>query len=85
VDVFFAYEESADRARIFPLLAELRRRGLRADADYAGRSLKGQLTHANRLGAGWIVIVDDGRATVREAGRADWTASLDEVVDRISG
>jgi histidyl-tRNA synthetase len=85
VDVFFAYEESADRARIFPLLAELRRRGLRAEADYAGRSLKGQLTHANRLGASWIVIVDGGRAKVREAGRADWTASLDEVVDRISG
>ena len=85
VDVFFACEESADRARIFPLLAELRRRGLRAEADYAGRSLKGQLTHASRLGAGWIVIVDSGRATVREAGRADWTASLDEVVDRISG
>jgi histidyl-tRNA synthetase len=85
VDVFFVVEESADRARIFPLLAELRRRGLRADTDYADRSAKGQLTQAGRLGAGWIVIVDGGQATVREPGRADWTAPLDELVDRISG
>ena len=32
-------------------LAELRRAGLRADTDYAGRSLKGQLTQAGRTGA----------------------------------
>jgi histidyl-tRNA synthetase len=85
VDVFFVCEETADRARILPLLAELRRRGLRADMDYGDRSPKGQITHAGRLGAGWTVIVDGGHATVREPGRKDWTASLDEVVDRISG
>ena len=50
-----------DRARVLPLLAELRRRGLRADMDYAGRSVKGQLTQAGRLGAGWTVIVNGGR------------------------
>jgi histidyl-tRNA synthetase len=85
VDVFFVCEETADRPRILPLLAELRRRGLRADTDYAGRSLKGQLTQAGRLGAGWTVIVEGGHATVREPGREDWTAPLDELVDRISG
>jgi histidyl-tRNA synthetase len=85
VDVFFVCEETADRAGVLPLLAELRRRGLRADLDYAERSTKGQLTQAGRLGAGWTVIIDGGRATVREQGREDWTASLDEVVDRISG
>jgi histidyl-tRNA synthetase len=85
VDVFFVCEESADRARVLPVLAELRRRGLRADLDYAGRSLKGQVTQANRLGAGWTVVVTDSRATVREPGRPDWTASLDELVDRLAG
>jgi histidyl-tRNA synthetase len=85
VDVFFICEQSADRARVLPLLAELRRRGLRADLDYAGRSSKGQLTQAGRLGAGWTVIVDGGEATVREQGRQDWSAPLDELVDRISG
>jgi histidyl-tRNA synthetase len=85
VDVFFVCEETADRARVLPVMAELRRRGLRADLDYAGRSLKGQVTQANRLGAGWTVVVADSRATVREPGRADWTASLDELVDRLAG
>jgi histidyl-tRNA synthetase len=85
VDVFFVAAETADRERVAPLLAELRRRGLRADMDYAGRSQKGQLGQASRLRAGWTVIVDGGHATVREPGRDDWTAQLDEVVDRISG
>jgi histidyl-tRNA synthetase len=82
-DVFFVCE-AANRARVLPLLAELRRRGLRADVDYAGRSQKGQLTQAGRLGAGWTVIVDGDRATVREQGREDWTVPLDELVERIS-
>jgi len=85
VDVFFVCEDSADRARVLPVMAELRRRGLRADLDYAGRSMKGQVTQANRLGAGWTVVVADSRATVREPGRPDWTASLDELVDRLAG
>ncbi|MFL5944640.1 MAG: histidine--tRNA ligase [Gaiellaceae bacterium] len=85
VDVFFVTTETADRTRVLPLLAELRRRGLRADLDYAGRSQKGQLGQAGRLRAGWTVIVDGGHATVREPGRDDWTAQLDELVDRISG
>jgi histidyl-tRNA synthetase len=84
VDVYFVATESADRACILPLLAELRRRGLRADMDYAGRSQKGQLGQASRQHAGWTVIVDGGQATVREPGRDDWTAQLDELVDRIS-
>jgi histidyl-tRNA synthetase len=84
-DVFFVVEEGADRSRVLPLLAELRRRGLRADMDYAGRSPKGQLTQASRLGAGWTVIVDGTTATVREQGREDWTAPLDTLVDTIAG
>src|SRR5712691_9864309 len=85
VDVFFVCEPSTERERILPLLAELRRRGLTADMDYAGRSVKGQLTQAARLGAGWTVIVDGKEATVREQGKEDWRTPLDGLVDRISG
>ncbi len=85
LDVYFVCAETADRTRVLPLLAELRRRGLRADMDYGGRSQKGQIGQATRLRAGWTVIVDGGQATVREPGRDDWTASLDELVERISG
>jgi len=31
------------------------------------------------------VIVDGDQATVREHGRQDWTASIEELVDRIAG
>jgi len=85
IDVFFVCEPDTERARILPLLAELRRRGLRADMDYAGRSTKGQLTQAARLRAGWTVLVDGVQATVRQQGREDFSAPLDEVVDRITG
>ena len=47
VDVFFLRGEGTD----LEAMMELRRRGLRADTDYAGRSRKGQFTQAQRLGA----------------------------------
>jgi histidyl-tRNA synthetase len=84
-DVFFVCTQPQDRERVVPLLAEVRRRGLRADMDYAGRSVKGQVTQAGRLRAGWTVIVDGAHATVREHGKDDWQTSLDGVVDRIAG
>jgi histidyl-tRNA synthetase len=84
LDVYFVITETADRARILPLLSEFRRRGLRADMDYGGRSQKGQLGQAGKLRAGWTVIVEDGHATVREPGRDDWAVPLGELVDRIS-
>ena len=48
VDVFFAVEDDEVRADVLAALAELRRAGRAADTDYAGRSLKGQLTQAGR-------------------------------------
>ncbi len=84
-DVFFVVEEQADRERVLPLLAELRRRGLRAELDYAQRSVKGQLTQAGRLGAGWTVIVEGAHATVREQGKEDWSAPLDGLVEGLTG
>jgi histidyl-tRNA synthetase len=85
IDVFFVLDEGADRARVLPLLAELRRRGLRSDLDYAHRSLKGQLTQAGRLGAAKTVLVQGEDAVVREHGKDDWTAPLDVLVERMTG
>jgi histidyl-tRNA synthetase len=58
IDVFFALEHGADRAGTLALIAELRRAGVACDTDYAGRSRKGQLTQARRLGAREVVVVD---------------------------
>ena len=65
-DVFVAGPE-ASRARAFALVRELRGAGLRAELDLAGRSLKGQMKQADRLGARRAVILDDdGAAEVRD-------------------
>jgi hypothetical protein len=46
--------------------------------------VKGQVTQASRLGAGWTVVVGESDATLRESGRPDVSVRLDELVDRIS-
>ena len=60
VDVFFVCEEGADRAAVLAKILELRAAGVRADTDFAGRSVKGQRTQASRLGAKRIVDVGPG-------------------------
>jgi histidyl-tRNA synthetase len=41
------------------LAREARRAGLQAQLELAGRSLKGQLKHADRIGARYVAIVAD--------------------------
>jgi histidyl-tRNA synthetase len=77
LDVFFALEPDAPRGRILALMAELRRDGIACDTDYAGRSLKGQLTQAGRAGAAVTAIVRADEATVRRHGTTDAVVSLD--------
>ncbi len=65
-DVFVAAAE-AQRERALALVTDLRRAGLRAEVDLAGRGLKGQMKQADRLGAAHAVILDeDGRAQLRD-------------------
>ncbi|HEV2712441.1 MAG TPA: histidine--tRNA ligase [Gaiellaceae bacterium] len=74
IDVFFVAEDGADRKAIAAALAELRRRGLTADMDYAGRSVKGQWTQAGRLGARRIEVVEPGE-----------TPDVDSLVTELGG
>jgi histidyl-tRNA synthetase len=74
IDVFFVAEDGADRDAIAAALAELRQRGISADMDYAGRSVKGQRTQAGRLNARRVEIVTpdqppDADAIARELER----------------
>ncbi|HSL65219.1 MAG TPA: histidine--tRNA ligase [Gaiellaceae bacterium] len=83
VDVFLAAEPGADRTAMLALLGELRRAGLSCDTDYAGRSLKGQLTQAARLGAGATAIVRADGARIRFRDREDEEVGLDELAARL--
>jgi histidyl-tRNA synthetase len=69
IDVFFVLEDGADRAAALAAMMELRRAGLSCDADYAGRSRKGQLTQARRLGARDVVVVDGATDLAAEVER----------------
>jgi histidyl-tRNA synthetase len=62
IDVFFVAAGGADRRAIATAVAELRRRDISADMDYAGRSVKGQHTQASRLGARRVEVVEPGQA-----------------------
>ncbi|MGZ4439184.1 MAG: histidine--tRNA ligase [Gaiellaceae bacterium] len=83
VDVFVLLLETDHKPRALPLVAELRRAGLSADVDYAGRSLKGQLTHAGRLGAKAVVEWGPERSKIRRSGEPDEEVPTVELAERL--
>jgi histidyl-tRNA synthetase len=71
IDVFFAFGPGVPRTEVLAVMTELRRRGRACDTDYAGRSLKGQLTQAQRLGARVVVVAGPEGMTARRRGAED--------------
>jgi histidyl-tRNA synthetase len=70
-DVFVVADDEG-RERALALVTELRRGGLRADLDLAGRAAKGQMKQADRVGARYALILGDGgRATLRDMGSGE--------------
>jgi histidyl-tRNA synthetase len=62
VDLFVALAPSHDGAgtrAAFDLAHEARRAGLKAQMELTGRSLKGQLKHADRIHARYVAIIED--------------------------
>jgi histidyl-tRNA synthetase len=82
-DVFIAMDEGAPRDLVAQWIGELRAGGIAGDTDYAGRSLKGQMTQAARLGAATIVQVRADGATVRTRGQADEDVALEDVLGKL--
>jgi histidyl-tRNA synthetase len=66
-DAFIAIADDGQLKRAMALAVELRRAGLSTEVDLGGRGLKGQLKHANRIGARQLVILEaDGSAQLRD-------------------
>ncbi len=59
LDLFLAPLGSAAEARAFHLARELRRRGLRLEVEPGRKSLKTHMRRADKLGAGFVLIVGD--------------------------
>ena len=55
----------------FALAREARRAGLQAQLELAGRSLKGQLRQADRIGARYVAIIEDGEASLKDMQSGD--------------
>jgi histidyl-tRNA synthetase len=66
-DAFVAIADPGQSQRAMALVTELRHAGLAAEIDLAGRGLKGQLKHADRIGARRVLILEaDGSAQLRD-------------------
>ncbi|HET8814005.1 MAG TPA: histidine--tRNA ligase [Solirubrobacterales bacterium] len=66
-DAFVAVVEEGQLERAIAVVGELRQAGLSVEMDLAGRGLKGQLKHADRIGARRVLILEaDGTAQLRD-------------------
>ena len=66
IDVFVARAVGSDPRLAFSLAQEARRAGLSAQLELGGRSLKGQLKHADRIGVRYVTIVGEADVALKD-------------------
>jgi histidyl-tRNA synthetase len=87
LDVYVVTVGPDSAAAGFRLATTLRRAGLTADLDLAGRSLKGQMKQASDSGARWAAIVGakeiaGGRVTVKDLATSEQRdVAVDDLID----
>jgi histidyl-tRNA synthetase len=80
LDLFLVLEAVEHRTELLRTLTELRAKGYSCDTDYAGRSVKGQLTQAQKRAKAIAIRGAEGW-TLRRRGEQDTTgASLEELL-----
>jgi histidyl-tRNA synthetase len=86
-DAFVAIADPEQRRRATAMARELRHAGLSVEVDLAGRSLKSQLKHANRIGARQVLILEaDGSAQLRDMESGEQRpADTGKLVDEMTG
>ena len=73
-DVFISYDagDADQRALALSLARDLRRAGLSAEFELSGRGTKGQLKHADRIGARHVLMLEaGGAAQLRDMGSGE--------------
>jgi histidyl-tRNA synthetase len=66
VDLFVAYAKPQYAREALRLATAARRGGLHAEVELAGRSLKGQLKQADRVGARYVALLGDEGAQLKD-------------------
>jgi len=86
-DAFVAVADPSQRERAMALAVELRHAGLSAEVDLAGRNLKSQFKHADRIGARRVLILEaDGSAKLRDMQTGEQRdADPGNLVDEMTG
>jgi histidyl-tRNA synthetase len=83
VDWFCACDDPAARPALHAVVERARARGLFCQADLAGRSLKGQLRHAERMGARVITVCRPGDAERGMVRHGETEIALRDLVDYV--
>ena len=85
LDLFVALGEGGEtRKAAFGVLGAARSAGLTAQMELAGRSLKGQLSLANGLGARYVAIVEGGETVLKDMqGGGQETLATDTIVHAV--
>jgi histidyl-tRNA synthetase len=76
-DVFVAQQGDEAAGPAFLIAHDLHRQGLSAQLEHAGRSMKGQMRNAGRVGARFVVRVDEDGISVRDMGSGEEQAVQD--------
>jgi len=72
------------RADAFGLAIDARAAGLRAQLELGGRSLKGQLKHAERLNARFVAVLEPDSALLRDRdGGAERSVAREEIIGQV--
>jgi histidyl-tRNA synthetase len=89
LDLFVVMLSDAAKVMTLKILEQLRRRSLRCDADFQGRSLKAQLRAANRMGARYTLIIGEdelkrGKVVLRDMHKSQQEEiELDETIEKV--
>ena len=71
VDLYVGLAKPERRRTAFALAHEARRAGMAAQLETAGRSVKGQLKHADRIGARYVALVGEEGVTLKNMETGD--------------
>jgi len=84
-DVYVVVAKPEAAATAFRMASRLRERGLHAELEQAGRSVKGQFKHADRIGARRVAIVGDAiEVKDMASGEQREVAGVDEAVAELA-
>jgi histidyl-tRNA synthetase len=82
LDVYVMFGDGADRPAALAQMARLRAAGIACDAEYAGRSLKGQRTQLARSGArGYVLVTGEGALVKRSREEAERRVAVSEIAN----